>query len=418
MEYSRDASCILPGGIRVMITLASESLLSVAVSSLFLTDICKNSNDLGTKGATAAQIIPEVVKVASHVTVYQRSPNWILDRKDACISPLFRGLYRYLPVLQARTRASMMEIRERFHLLVTDSDSDMAGEARKATNRKLLEAFPEDPKMRQKLMPDFHPGCKRVILSDDYLPALSQPNCTLETRPIARLTTSGIEVFTNQPCTKGETKEEPFDLIILATGFRAVDHLHPLKIEGTHGRSLSQVWKRGARALYGITIESMPNFAVLYGPNTNLAHNSLILQIESQVRYIAALVTAVLQARNEGKSLSIVPRSNVLETYNDSLQHHLAKTSFADSRCGSWFKDQTGLITTNWHGTAIDYQKLVSTLRWDDYKLSGSGAEDVRQKGEKNLGRVVEEITLSNQTVLTGLLVALFLVFGLLLLKL
>jgi cation diffusion facilitator CzcD-associated flavoprotein CzcO len=349
------------------------------------------------KGATAAQIIPEVVESASHVTVFQRSPNWILDRNDALISPTVRSLYQYIPFLQKRTRASMMDEREQFHQLVTDGESPMAEQARTMTVRKLLEVFPHDEEMRRKLTPDFHPGCKRVILSDTYLPALSKPNCTLETKPITRITKGGIIVSDDK-----NTAEEAFDLIVFATGFRAVDHLHPLKITGAWGRSLDDIWKGGARALYGVTLEDMPNFGVLYGPNTNLAHNSLILQIESQAKYVATLADMVLSAKMKGRSLTIVPRRNVLEAYNEDLQRHLGQTSFADNRCESWFKDKTGLITTNWSGTAIEYQKMMSIVKWEDYELEGSGAFEARKKKEIKLNRVVEETLLSNRSLFLG----------------
>jgi cation diffusion facilitator CzcD-associated flavoprotein CzcO len=368
-------------------------------------------------GATAAQIIPEVVKGASHVRVYQRSPNWVLDRNNASISPITRTLYQLLPVLRTRTRASMMDSREEFHKLITDGHSDMAEKAHMMTTRKLREAFPHDEEMRLKLRPNFHPGCKRVILSDDYLPALSHAHCTLETRPIVRMTRGGIAVSANDLLGHDGIEDAQFDLVVLATGFRAVDHLYPLKITGAHGRSLSDVWEGGARALYGVMIEDMPNFGVLYGPNTNLAHNSLILQIESQARYLATLVDAVLSSKDEGKNLGISPRKKVVETYNENLQRQLGKTSFADTRCSSWFKDRTGLITTNWSGTAIEYQKLMSTVRWDDFEFTGSGADRFKQLEHTKLGRVVEETAISNQTFLVGASAALLSICGWLLLK-
>ena len=185
--------------------------------------------------------------------------------------------------------------------------------------------------------------------------------------------------------------------MVLATGFRAVDHLHPLQITGVGGRSLTDIWKGGARALYGISLEDMPNFGILYGPNTNLAHNSLILQIETQGRdYIATLVSAVLGSKNEGKNLKIIPRIKVLKAYNEDLQRRLEKTSFADSRCTSWFKDKTGLITTNWFGTAIDYQKMMSVVRWSDFELTGPGTDKYKHGEQISLGRVVEETMISS----------------------
>jgi len=155
-----------------------------------------------------------------------------------------------------------MAIREAFYDVVAKRESEMTRLAKTMHETALMKAFPNDPEMRKKLTPDYHPGCKRIILSDDFFPALAKPNCRLETRPIFRITETGIEV-------EGGESEE-FDLIVLATGFKTVDFMHQIKMHGTNGRALADVWKGGARALYGTVVEDMPNFGMLYGPNTNL----------------------------------------------------------------------------------------------------------------------------------------------------
>ena len=215
-------------------------------------------------GATAAQIIPEVVKVAKHVTVYQRTPSWVVFRQDAVVSSLWQAIYRWVPPVRWQKRAILMAIRESFHDTVTKQESEMTTLAKTMHETALMKAFPDDPEMRKKLTPDYSPGCKRIILSDDFFPALAKPNCRLETRHISKITETGIEV-------EGGDGEE-FDLIVLATGFKTVDFMHPIKMYGTNGRALSDVWKDGPRALYGIVVEDMPNFGMLYGPNTNLGY--------------------------------------------------------------------------------------------------------------------------------------------------
>ncbi len=213
-------------------------------------------------GATAAQIIPEVNKVAKQVTVYQRTPNWVVFRQDAAIPGLWQTMYRWIPPIRWRKRAGLMAVREAFYDVVAKQESEMTTLAKTMHEMALMKVFPNDAEMRKKLTPNYHPGCKRIILSDNFFPALAEPNCRLETRPIVRIIETGIEV-------EGGESEE-LDVIVLATGFKTVDFMYPIEMYGTKERALADVWRRGARALYGTVIEDMPNFGMLYGPNTNL----------------------------------------------------------------------------------------------------------------------------------------------------
>jgi hypothetical protein len=169
--------------------------------------------------------------------------------------------------------------------------------------------------------------------------------------------------------------------------------MHPIKVTGSGGRSLSSIWKGGARALYGVTVESLPNFGMLYGPNTNLGHNSIILMIESQGRYISTLISAVLCARQQDRLLTITPKRQRVQEFNADTQKALATTSFAHPKCNSWYKTKDGLITNNWSGTVVDYQKLLSRVHWDDFDLSGDGAQGLTSSVK--LGRVAEETYVS-----------------------
>jgi hypothetical protein len=177
--------------------------------------------------------------------------------------------------------------------------------------------------------------------------------------------------------------------------------MHPLKVFGRKGRSLTEIWHGLPRAYKGVTIEDVPNFGMLFGPNTNLTHNSLILVIEAQSRYINALVDAVLDVKAHGKHLSLIPKLEVIESYNLDLQKTLKKTSFADPNCNSWWKNSEGIITNNWSGTAVDYQNLVSDVIWEDYEIEetdGSETFVLRRKASTHIGRVNEETYLSTST--------------------
>lgn len=151
--------------------------------------------------------------------------------------------------------------------------------------------------------------------------------------------------------------------------------------------------------MYAMVVESLPNFAMMYGPNGNLGHNSIILMIEAQSRYVNALIKEVLRAKTEGKSLTIIPKKERVDEYNKTIQTVLQSSSFADPKCMSWYKDEkTGLITNNWSGTVVEYQKMLSKVDWSDYNLSGNGAEGLGEGKTTQIGRVVEETVVSYRT--------------------
>ncbi|ETN37694.1 uncharacterized protein HMPREF1541_07317 [Cyphellophora europaea CBS 101466] len=355
-------------------------------------------------GATAAQIIPEIAPTLGHLTIHQRTANWVIPRLDAAIPSWKRSLYRYLPYVRHRKRADMMDYREAFYDAVTDNSSAFAQMLEDA-HRQLCAAQlpgPEREELRRKLEPGYKVGCKRVIISDDYFPVFMRENVALETGGIERISERGVVV-------EGKGEEE-VDLIILATGFRTVEFMHPIRIVGKGGRTLEEVWKEGGQALYGVSVEAMPNFGMLYGPNTNLGHNSIILMIEAQSKYINGLISEVLEARTVGKTLAITPRDARLAEFNEEIQTELNASSFADPNCNSWYKRKdNGKITQNWSRNVIDYQKILSKIDWSDYDLEGSGAEKLKgdKAGSKQLGRVVEETVVSYQTMgLTALGIA------------
>jgi cation diffusion facilitator CzcD-associated flavoprotein CzcO len=333
-------------------------------------------------GATAAQIIPEVAKQAASMTVFQRTPNWVVPRDDKAITDTMKTIYRYIPAVRRRYRAQLMDLREQFYngaVVRGDSGQDDF----KAMTIALLEKqIPSKPELRKKLLPNYSPGCKRIIISDDFYPAFDRDNVTLETDKISHITENGIETTTGT--------SYDFDVLILATGFRTVEFMYPINIIGAGGRSIGDIWKSGARAYLGITVEDLPNFGMLYGPNTNLGHNSIILMIEAQSKYINALIKPVLAAKKEGDTLKLTPKTSRVVEFNTALQAHLSESTFADPACNSWYKNSAGLITNNWSSTVVDYQKKTENLDFDDYDISGSGAQDVKGKKE-HIGRVVEE---------------------------
>lgn len=316
-------------------------------------------------GATAAQIIPEIAKEVAHLTIHQRTPNWVIPRLDEAIPQWKRAVYRYLPYVRQRKRSDMMDFREQFWNCVYDNDSDMAQFLEQQSKDHLHQQLPNREDLWEKLQPTYKIGCKRVIITDDYFPVFLRDNVKLETGKIDKITAAGI-------ITDGQ--EEEYDMIICATGFRTVEFMHPIDIVGSGGRSLASVWREGGEALYGVTVESLPNFSMLYGPNTNLGHNSIVLMIEAQSRYINALIGQVLKARVAGGQTVIQPKTEKVRAYNEEIQAELQNSSFADDRCGSWYKRKdTGKITNNWSRDVVQYQKVrcpgfrASLARFTDY---------------------------------------------------
>lgn len=305
-----------------------------------------------------------------------------------------RAMYKYLPPLRWRKRAGQMDFREAFFGAVSDGEGPVANEIRRSCLEMMRTALPDRPETWEKLTPTYAPLCKRVIISDDYYPCLARPNVQLESRKISSITSTGVSVEEG-----GQDSHEELDLLVCATGFQTLDFMHPISITGSNGRALSDIWTNGARAFNGVTVEDMPNFGMLYGPNTNLGHNSIILMIEAQSRYINALITPVLAARRRGQTLAVKPKKDVLDAYNEQVQEVLKKSAFADPNCNSWYKNDAGVITNNWSGTVVDYQIRLSKIDWDDYDIEGSAKQELDGKGEVDIGRVVEESRVSDLTV-------------------
>lgn len=302
-----------------------------------------------------------------------------------------------------------MDYREAFHPAVTEPNSDFAEQIKEWCQGMMKTQIPNRPDLWEKLLPDYSPGCKRVIITDDYYPALASPKTTLETSKIVRITETGIEVDDG----KDGTVLHEHDMIVLATGFQTTEFLFPIKITGTNGRKLEDIWTNGASALYGTTVPSLPNFGMFYGPNTNLGHNSIILMIEAQSRYLNTLVSAVLDARNRGQRIGIMPKVSKTQEFNDKMQEVLAKSSFADPKCGSWYKNKEGKITNNWSGTVVEYQEILSKVDWDDFEIVGRNDEKMGSasgvvfgsgRKETKIGRVKEESVVSNTGLVMGAL--------------
>ncbi|HIL21887.1 MAG TPA: NAD(P)/FAD-dependent oxidoreductase, partial [Alcanivorax sp.] len=214
-----------------------------------------------------------------------------------------------------------------------------------------------DPALREKLTPDYPMGCKRILMSNDYYPALAQAN--------TEVINYGIDAVDKQGLTDSSGTHHDVDVIIYGTDFKATDFLTPMPITGRDGVDLNTAWQDGAEAYLGITVRGFPNLFMLYGPNTNLGHNSIIYMLESQIHY----VQQCLAEMDEQKLHSLEVRESVQARFNDNVQRKISDTVW-DKGCHSWYKTESGKNTNNWPGFTFDYRRQTQHLELSDYEYN------------------------------------------------
>lgn len=310
--------------------------------------------------ASAVQLIPEVAAIASHLTVFQRSANWIVSRLDRSISDQEKALLMTdlsaAMTLGTLSRQFIFENADHFFWQAFQWTPEGRAAVERQARDKLEREVP-DPALREKLTPDYPIGCKRILFTDDYLPAMSRPNVELVTDRIARVTPTGIAT--------ADGRERAFDAIICATGFETSEWRWSLDIVGAGGARLADAWKNGPESYLGITTHGFPNLFMLYGPNTNLGHNSITFMIEQQVRYLVEALTTM-----EAQGLAaIAPTQAAQARFNADLQAQLAKTVWADPSCNSWYKTADGRLTQNWGSHCRDYAQATARVKLEDYEV-------------------------------------------------
>jgi cation diffusion facilitator CzcD-associated flavoprotein CzcO len=304
-------------------------------------------------GASAVQFIPVVAEQAAHLTVFQRSANWVIPRNDAHYSDRAKWIFRFIPFAWRLYRWQFY-LRLEKNALAFVRRGGLFGKLFERVARQNLEASITDPDLRKKLTPDYLPGCKRILISDDFYPALARSNVSVETQGISAIEPTGVR--TND----GVLHE--VDVIIYATGFDSLNFIAPVEIKGVAGADLRKVWSDGAAAYMGMMVPGFPNFFILYGPNTNLGHNSIIFMIEAQVRYVMDCIRYLRDRR-----LSVIDVSvEAHDAYNTKLQSDLSKTVW-DADCGSWYKTKSGRITNNWSGFTLAYWWATRHPKYEDF---------------------------------------------------
>ncbi|WP_188191377.1 flavin-containing monooxygenase [Nonomuraea sp. SYSU D8015] len=305
-------------------------------------------------GASAAQFVPQIAPAAAHVTVFQRTPPWLLPKPDFAFSPRVRRFLR-LPGAARALRYAIYCALETRALGFAVHPSLMKPHERLAL--KHLESQVPDPDLRRALTPDYLIGCKRVIISSDYYPALTRDDVTLVTDAIAEIREQSI--------VDAAGAEHETDAIVYGTGFKVVDALAEKRIVGRGGLKIQDAWQDGVEAYYGIATSGFPNLFFLLGPNTGLGHNSVVFMIESQVHYVLECLR--LLSRTRARALDVRPEAQ--RAFNRRLRARLDPLVWNAGGCRSWYLDEHGVNRTIWPGFSFEYWARTRRVNPGAYEL-------------------------------------------------
>jgi cation diffusion facilitator CzcD-associated flavoprotein CzcO len=305
-------------------------------------------------GASAIQFVPEIAKVAGHVDVYQRSAPYVLPKADRPYRDAELRVFDRLPAVRKADRLRVFLYGELLTSGFVLSPKLLA--APMALWRRQLRTQIADPELRARCVPDYVMGCKRVVFSNDWYPALTRPDVELVIDPIERIVPDGVVTA------DGATR--PADVIIYGTGFRATQFLTPMQVAGRGGTTLDEAWRDGAQAYLGITVAGFPNFFMLYGPNTNLGGNSIIYMLEGQIGY----VLGALRALTEQRLAWLDVRPDIQDAFNGWVQS-ASRTSVWESGCHSWYTTASGRNTNNWPDHTFVYRYRVRRFDLAAYRV-------------------------------------------------
>jgi cation diffusion facilitator CzcD-associated flavoprotein CzcO len=308
-------------------------------------------------GASAIQFIPQIAPAVEHMTVFQRTPPWILPRGDRPIRPGARAVYRRVPAAQRFVRALHEGSRDILAMPLFRRVA-LSGVTRSIALRHLRKQVP-DPELRAKLMPDYAPGCKRLLLSDDYLPALMRPN--------VELVDQGVTAVRERSVVAADGTERPVDTMIFGTGFRVTEPPLVAHLRGPAGRTLAEEWSGGGlNAHRGTMVAGFPNLFLMLGPNTGLGHTSVLIMVEAQVRYVLSALT-YMDAKGVG---TVEPLPAAQRAWNTRIQDRLTGTVWNAGGCRSWYLDRSGRNTTLWPDSTIRFRRALRRFDPGEHRLT------------------------------------------------
>lgn len=295
-------------------------------------------------GASAIQFVPRIQPEVAELNLYQRTPPWIMPHRDRRLRPWQGSLYRRLPVAQRLVRDAIYWGREGFVPFFTNPR--LEGVPRAIALRHLRRQV-ADPELRARLTPTYQVGCKRILMSNDYYPALTRPN--------VEVLTEGIREICEHSIISTDGTEREVDTIIFGTGFHVSDSPFARRLRGRDGRLLAEVYAGSPQAYRGTTVAGFPNAFMLLGPNTGLGHTSVVVMIEAQLGYV---LDALRFMRERGVA-TVEVRADAQLAYNRKIQDDLRSTVWNAGGCASWYLDANGKNTALWPTYTWRYRRLM-----------------------------------------------------------
>jgi cation diffusion facilitator CzcD-associated flavoprotein CzcO len=306
-------------------------------------------------GCSAIQVGPAIQPEVAQLDVYQRSPGWTLAKGDYAYPGWARALFRRLPALRRLDRAAVYAFQELAAAAFTRHRWLLP--LFRLLGTRQIKAAIDDPELRRKVTPSYEFGCKRIMLTDDWYPTLTQDNVELVAGGIERVTPGGIR--------DAAGVERPADAIVLATGFASHDFVAPMEIVGSDGRTLTDAWAEVARAYLGLSVPGFPNMFLLYGPNTNGGSGSVVNTLECGIGHLLA----ALREMGASGADRIEVRDDAAEVFDRELRVALAGTVW-QSGCSNWYVDENGNDPNNWPWTWSAYRRRTESLEPGAYELS------------------------------------------------
>ena len=304
-------------------------------------------------GASAAQFVPEIGPKVEKLSIFQRSGNWFLP-----FPAFLMKFFDLFPFARPARRGALFVYLELLTRMIRNPRT--FGHVGRLQSTFFMRSQLKGLELRKRVWPTYPFGCKRVLISSDYLPAIQKPNVSVITDRIVRITPRG-------PQTE-DGRVHDVDCVIFGTGFRATEFMFPMDVSGAGGRSLRDAWAGGARAHLGITMPGFPSLFVMYGPNTNTSGGSIIFFLEAQARYIAQAITV---ARDEHVAVDVRPE--VEGTSTALVQGRFAGTAW--ETCASWYLDASGRNVANWPGYMGEYARATARFDRSEYRLlEGNGS--------------------------------------------
>ncbi|GGO85434.1 flavin-containing monooxygenase [Wenjunlia tyrosinilytica] len=307
-------------------------------------------------GASAIQFVPRIAPRAARLSLFQRTPPWILPKPDRAVSSLERRLFERLPLTQRAYRTSIYwRLESRFVAFEHPRLMRVAERLARLNMRRHI----KDPELRRALTPSYTMGCKRTLISNDYYPALARPNVDV--------VTTGIQEVRADRVVTRDGAEHPVDAIVLGTGFHVTDAMERLPLTGRGGLKIQDAWADGIEAYLGTTVTGFPNLFLVLGPNTGLGHNSMVFMVEAQTRYIVGCLDLI--DRRGGRALEV--EDTAQRAFNDRLQGSLDGEVWSKGNCASWYLDSEGVNRAAWPGWTWQFWLRTRRPRPEHYKVMG-----------------------------------------------